>query len=93
VFRRYLTAGIEAVRAGATKPTMAETTEPLVLKTVDIDPDFDDILRVEVLDRNVAKNTVLLEYLAVGLSVGTAPAMSIAPQRVGHPVQLDGDAE
>lgn len=73
LFRRYLAAGIKAAR---TEPTLltnasgADDGQPLVLRTVFVDPKVDDKLRVEAFDSRTSKNDLTRLYLRLGLAVG-----------------------
>lgn len=76
VFRRWLADGVRAVRHGSRFRTpMPATTAPLVLKTVQLSPQVDHLLRVQAFDEHVQQNEVLRQYLAIGLELnrGSCP--------------------
>lgn len=77
VFRRWLKAGVRAVRRGDKPLTIAPApTAPLILRTVELSHKVDQLLRVEAFDSRISRNDLLRSYLLVGygLSQSTVPA-------------------
>lgn len=70
VFRRWLADGVRAVRHGnRSRVPLPAATAPLVLKTVQLSPQVDHLLRVQAFDEHVQQNEVLRQYLAIGLEL------------------------
>lgn len=70
VFRRVLADGVRAVRRGnRSRAPMPASTAPLVLKTVQLSPQVDHLLRVQAFDERLKQNEVLRQYLAIGLEL------------------------
>lgn len=68
LFRQYLHQGIKAVHSGANVPQMDLEKVVLVLRTIYIDPEIDDLLRTEAFDKKLQKNDLIRYYLGVGMA-------------------------
>lgn len=71
LFRKYLVTGIKAVKL---QPNLLETevsrgAHALVLRTVYVDPEVDDQLRVEAFDSRISKNDLMRRYVRIGMSL------------------------
>ena len=73
LFRRYLAAGIKAAKARPSvfAALMPTNSQPLVLRTVYMDPKLDDRLRVQAFDERVSKNDLMRRYVQLGMSLTT----------------------
>jgi hypothetical protein len=72
LFRRWLSVGIQAVRQGRrSRVPMPASTAPLILKTVHLSPQVDQLLRVQAFDEHVPKNDILRQYLNIGLELSS----------------------
>jgi hypothetical protein len=70
VFRRYLTAGIKAVRSRPDlfdRAVAPDEGAPLILRHVHIEPKLSDRLRVEAFDSNRSWNDQMRRYVRVGM--------------------------
>ncbi len=74
LYRRWLAAGVRAVRQGRrTRTPLPVTGSPLILRTVELDPNLDHLIRVQAFDEHLPKNEVMRQYIRIGLELSQVP--------------------